>query len=105
MTERTYTLHEVASFIAELFGDNCACNFNGIDDWLPFFCAFSQTSCPDPGGVACWEQYVMHKDKKDMDKSCASCRHDINSRHCEAFMKVSFGVCPNWRPHEEGEKA
>ena len=55
--------HEVACLIADLFGDPCACNFNGIDEWLPTYCDFSSTCCPNPDGVACWEQYLKHLDK------------------------------------------
>ena len=34
MENGLYTAHEVAVIIADLFGDNCACNFNDIDKWL-----------------------------------------------------------------------
>ena len=27
--------HTVACLLAELFDDTCACNYNGIDEWLP----------------------------------------------------------------------
>lgn len=64
--EAKYSIHEVAQIIADLFGDNCACNFNGIDEWLGEVCEYRDTSCPDPGGVKCWEQYLIHKDKKDV---------------------------------------
>lgn len=56
--------HEVACIIADLFGDNCACNFNDNDEWLPQYCDFAETECPDPGGVVCWEQYLKHLDKR-----------------------------------------
>lgn len=56
--------HEVACLIADLFGDSCACNFNGIDEWLPTYCDFSLTCCPHPDGVACWEQYLKHLNKR-----------------------------------------
>ena len=59
-----YTSHEVAVIIADLFGDACACNFNNIDEWLPLKCELLG-ACPDPGGVACWEQYVKHRNCKD----------------------------------------
>ena len=36
MENGLYTAHEVAVIIADLFGDDCACNFNDIDEW---FCA------------------------------------------------------------------
>ena len=56
--------HEVACIIANLFGDPCACNFNDNDEWLPKHCDFANTCCPEPDGVACWEQYLKHLDKK-----------------------------------------
>lgn len=51
--------HEVACMLAELFGDACACNYNGIDEWLPFVCDLKD-SCPNTVGVACWEQFLKH---------------------------------------------
>ncbi len=59
--EAGYTAHEVAEIIAELFGDSCACNFNGIDEWLPFKCELLDC-CPNTYGVACWEQYLKFRD-------------------------------------------
>lgn len=58
-TER-YTIHEVAVILAEFTGDNCACNFNGIDGWLPEKCEL-QDACPNTAGVACWEQYLKYR--------------------------------------------
>lgn len=55
-----YTAHEVAEILAELFDDPCACNFNGIDEWLPSKCEL-QAACPEPCGVACWEQYLKYR--------------------------------------------
>lgn len=60
---RLYTPHEVAVIIADLFGDDCACNFNGIDGWLPDKCELTDC-CPHPVGVACWEQYLKYRDAK-----------------------------------------
>lgn len=53
--------HKVACLLAEMFGDDCACNFNGIDEWLPMKCDFAETACPNPAGVACWEQFLKHR--------------------------------------------
>ena len=61
---KTYSIHEVACIISEFLGDDCACNFNGNDEWLPDYCDFADTCCPYPVGVACWEQYLLHKDKR-----------------------------------------
>ena len=59
-----YTRHEIACIIADLLGDTCACNYGGNDEWLPYHCDFAKTVCPNVGGVACWEQYLKHIDKK-----------------------------------------
>ena len=59
----SYTAHEVAEIIAELFGDNCACNFNDINEWLPFKCELID-ACPNTVGVACWEQYLKYRDER-----------------------------------------
>ena len=61
--QRLYNAHEVAEIIAELFGDCCACNHNGIDEWLPDKCEL-QSACPNPVGVACWEQYLKYREAK-----------------------------------------
>ena len=52
--------HQVACLLADIFGDTCACNYNGIDEWLPELCDFKDTCCPHPAGVACWEQFLKH---------------------------------------------
>ena len=57
--------HTVACLLAELFGDACACNYNGIDEWLPSKCELLD-ACPNPVGVACWEQFLKHRaERKD----------------------------------------
>ena len=61
-TPKLYTRHEVAEIIAELFGDTCACNFNDIDEWLPEKCELL-SACPNPVGVACWEQYLKYRNE------------------------------------------
>ena len=64
MKDGLYTAHEVAVIIADLFGDDCACNFNGIDEWLPLKCELLD-SCPNTYGVACWEQYLKYRHCKN----------------------------------------
>ena len=59
-----YTGNKVAEILAEVIGDECACNVNGNDEWLPEYCDFRDTCCPYPGGVACWEQYLKYRDKR-----------------------------------------
>ena len=56
--------HKVACLLAEMFGDDCACNFNGNDEWLPYLCEL-QEACPHPCGVACWEQYLKYRHCKN----------------------------------------
>ena len=55
-----YTVHDVAVILANAIGDDCACNINGNDEWLPRLCEL-QEACPEPVGVACWEQYLKHR--------------------------------------------
>lgn len=50
----------VAEMLAELFGEECCCNYNDIDEWLPFLCEHSDT-CPDVIGTnGCWKQFIKH---------------------------------------------
>ena len=60
--------HTVACLLAELFGDACACNYNGIDEWLPEKCEVID-ACPNPVGVACWEQFLTHRAERRTDGS------------------------------------
>lgn len=53
--------HQVACLLADIFGDTCACNYNGNDEWLPFKCELLDV-CPNTVGVACWEQYLIHRE-------------------------------------------
>ena len=66
--DRVYTRKQVAQIILDLFGDSCACNFNGHDEWLPFACDGAHTICVPDDSVEptyCWEQYLKHLDEKD----------------------------------------
>ena len=60
--------HTVACMLAELFNDTCACNYNGIDEWLPEKCEVID-ACPNPVGVACWEQYLKHRAERRTDEA------------------------------------
>ena len=64
LSAEAFNRHEVACILAEAFGDECACNYNSNDEWLPYYCDFAQTCCPNPVGVACWEQYLKHKERR-----------------------------------------
>lgn len=55
--------HTVACLLADLFGDPCACNVCGIDEWLPKKCDFANKECPDVVGVACWEQFLKYREE------------------------------------------
>lgn len=65
---RWVSVKEVASIIADLFGDKCACNNNDTDEWLPKYCEYRDTDCPNPPGASCWEQYLKHLDKKPKEE-------------------------------------
>ena len=56
-----YTTEEVAEILATAFGDECACNCNDIDEWLPFVCKYVPTDdCPHPKDKhGCWIQYLV----------------------------------------------
>ena len=56
--------HQVACLLADIFGDTCACNYNGNDEWLPLKCELLD-ACPNTVGVACWEQYLKHREVND----------------------------------------
>lgn len=56
----TWTTEEVAEILARVLGDECACNFNGIDEWLPESCKYADTECPTPKEKhGCWIQFLM----------------------------------------------
>lgn len=86
---KTFNTHEVAEILADLFGDSCACNFNGIDEWLPEKCELLD-SCPNTVGVACWEQYLKFREEKpvsddvweDYDR-CYECRSYGDDYHID----------------------
>lgn len=67
LKEGIWTTHEVACLLAEATGDDCACNVNGNDEWLPFECIFAQRECPNVG-VACWEQWLVHRKEKQNEQ-------------------------------------
>ena len=60
--DRKYTLEEVAEILATTIGDECACNINGIDEWLPESCKYTEIAeeCPNPKEKhGCWMQYLL----------------------------------------------
>lgn len=59
-----WTDDEVAMLLYKLLGDKCACNFGHNDEWLAELCEYKDSTCPNPEGVECWKQYVIHMREK-----------------------------------------
>lgn len=57
-----FTINEAAEMLSSLFGDECACNFNNIDEWLPQRCKYCAAGeCPNPSDKhGCWKQFLVH---------------------------------------------
>ena len=54
-------VEKVAEMLRAMFDDDCACNYNGNDEWLPHVCEYGCTECPDaPEDTGCWKQFVKH---------------------------------------------
>lgn len=54
-------VEKVAEMLRAMFDDDCACNYNGNDEWLPHVCDYGRTECPDaPEANGCWKQFVKH---------------------------------------------
>ncbi|MBO5955753.1 MAG: hypothetical protein J6Q10_03015 [Clostridia bacterium] len=52
---------KVAEMLRQMFADDCACNYNGNDEWLPFMCKYAETDCPMPKDrLGCWKELVKH---------------------------------------------
>jgi hypothetical protein len=44
-----------------MYNDDCACNYNGNDEWLPLKCKYAETDCPTPKDrLGCWMEFVEH---------------------------------------------
>lgn len=55
---------DVAKMLTWLFADHCPCNYNGIDEWLPYVCELSSV-CPSPKDeLGCWKQFIKHHKAK-----------------------------------------
>lgn len=59
---RLIDTHKAAVILAETFGYEHPCNFNGIDEWFSEVCDLGDL-CPDGkmSAIACWEQYFKIK--------------------------------------------
>ena len=52
---------KVAEILRLSFGDDCACNYNGNDEWLWEKCKYADTDCPYPkDDNGCWKEFVKH---------------------------------------------
>lgn len=49
---------KVAEILNNAFGNDIPCNFNNIDEWLPYVCEYANTC--DCSSVKCWEQLIKH---------------------------------------------
>ena len=59
---KKWTTEEVAEILFNAFGDDCACNFFGIDEWLPERCKYTEIAdeCPEPKEKhGCWMQFLL----------------------------------------------
>ena len=112
--------HQIACMIADLFGDACACNYNGIDEWLGELCDFKDTCCPNPVGVACWEQFLKYSQSRYTE-----CGYEVRNKNalqepktghwnttdyfifkcseCECEERTDTRFCPNCGAKMEGK--
>ena len=57
----------VAQMFFDLTGDDCPCNYVGVDEWLPEVCEL-QSECPYPKDIlGCWKQFVKHYRSEKME--------------------------------------
>ena len=62
------TLEMVAEILAEQLGDECACNVNGNDEWLPMMCRYGDV-CPDPPErLGCWMELLRNKYRRPPER-------------------------------------
>lgn len=53
---------KAAEILDDAFGNDYPCNFNNIDEWLPYLCEYANTC--DCSSVKCWEQLIKHYDER-----------------------------------------
>lgn len=58
------TLEDVAVILAEQFGDECACNFNGNDEWLPEVCRYGDVCPHPPEYLGCWMEFLRNRNRR-----------------------------------------
>ena len=60
-TAEVVDYEKVAEILRNMFDDDCACNYNGYDEWLPMKCKYSETDCTMPKErLGCWKEFVKH---------------------------------------------
>ena len=60
-------IDKVAEMFNDFCGDHCACNYNSIDEWLPFCCDLIE-ECPEPKDpLGCWKQFIKHYNKRNIN--------------------------------------
>ncbi|MBQ2002007.1 MAG: hypothetical protein II240_01780 [Bacteroidaceae bacterium] len=79
--------HQIACMLADLFGDVCACNYNGIDKWLGELCDFKDTCCPNPVGVACWEQFLKY-----LQSRYTECGYEVRDKNAMQEPKTGHWI-------------
>ena len=56
---------KAAEILDEALGNDYPCNFNNIDEWLPYLCEYANTC--DCSSVKCWEQLIKHYDERGVN--------------------------------------
>lgn len=56
---------KVAEILDDAFGNDFPCNFNNIDEWLPYVCEYANTC--DCSSVKCWEQLIKHYGERKIE--------------------------------------
>ena len=58
---------KVAQMLYEFTGDDCPCNYNDNDEWLPEVCELRE-ECPYPADrLGCWKQFVKRYGERRED--------------------------------------
>lgn len=58
---------KVAQMFYEFTGDDCPCNYNDNDEWLPEICELRE-ECPYPADrLGCWKQFVKRYGERRED--------------------------------------
>lgn len=58
------TLELVAELLAEQLGDECACNLNGNDEWLPLLCQYDDDCPSPPERLGCWMEFLRNRNRR-----------------------------------------